>query len=87
MFSDYILCRECGSDVASALSLVNLPSPAAIERVNKSVFGVKEVDIQTIRNPLNIQFEIITVLDSTCATSGKVRYFYQEPTSLYTEFN
>uniref|UniRef100_A0A1B6L7Y3 CULT domain-containing protein n=1 Tax=Graphocephala atropunctata TaxID=36148 RepID=A0A1B6L7Y3_9HEMI len=69
--TDYILCRQCGTDVASAESLANLRSPAAVTRRNDSLFGLDEVFVQTLINPLHIKFNVVTVLESTCVTSAK----------------
>lgn len=70
--TDYILCRQCGSDVASADAVVNLRSPAAVSRTNESLFGVDKVDIQTLVNPLHINFRVFTVLEASCVTRGRV---------------
>uniref|UniRef100_A0A1B6EXK8 CULT domain-containing protein n=1 Tax=Cuerna arida TaxID=1464854 RepID=A0A1B6EXK8_9HEMI len=69
--TDYILCRQCGTDVASADSLANLHSPAAVSKTNESLFGLDEVYVQSLINPLHIKFNVVTVLESTCVTSAR----------------
>lgn len=68
------MCRDCGYDIASAESLINLRSPFAVTRVNHSLFGIDEVYVQTLVNPLNIRFKVITALESSCTTSAQVSY-------------
>uniref|UniRef100_T1HXY5 Uncharacterized protein n=1 Tax=Rhodnius prolixus TaxID=13249 RepID=T1HXY5_RHOPR len=53
--TDFLLCRYCGFNVAPASTLVNLKSPAAEEIYNQSLFGLDNVEVQSLKNPLGIQ--------------------------------
>ncbi|XP_054271955.1 uncharacterized protein LOC128992413 [Macrosteles quadrilineatus] len=69
--TDYILCRDCGNDLAAADTIVNLRSPSAVSRFNKSLFGLQQVLVQELVYPPILKFKVITVVESTCNTSSK----------------
>lgn len=71
-YSDFLLCRYCGFNVAPASTLVNLKSPAAEEIYNQSLFGLDNVEVQSLKNPLGIQFNIVTARGGTCVATSKV---------------
>jgi hypothetical protein len=52
--------------------VVNLKSPAADSFDNHTLFGLDNVQIQTVRNPLGIQFNILTAKGGTCVGIGNV---------------
>lgn len=66
LFTDYILCRLCGADLADAKSIINHLSPHASVIVNQTLFQRKGVEVQLLRNPLNIKFQSITLSNSKC---------------------
>ncbi|XP_073980625.1 protein cereblon-like [Rhodnius prolixus] len=69
--TDFLLCRYCGFNVAPASTLVNLKSPAAEEIYNQSLFGLDNVEVQSLKNPLGIQFNIVTARGGTCVATSK----------------
>ncbi|XP_075235936.1 protein cereblon-like [Lycorma delicatula] len=69
--TDFLLCRQCGTDLASAATIINKLTPAAESRRNDTLFGLHNVQIQTVVNPFNIQFQVISVAQSTCVATGQ----------------
>ncbi|XP_022201054.1 uncharacterized protein LOC111057891 isoform X2 [Nilaparvata lugens] len=67
---DFLLCRQCGTDLASANTIVSYLSPAAEGRKNVTLFGLQNVLLQTLRNPLNIKFQVITLTKANCIGTG-----------------
>lgn len=64
--SDFILCRLCGHNIAPATHVINIQSPAAEKIYNRSLFGLDNVEVQRIRNPLGIEFNIVLSTGGTC---------------------
>lgn len=71
---DYILCRHCGRDISPLTSLISIDSPAALESRVSQLFGLKDVKVQTVKNSLHLQFEILTLSKTLCVGKGNVSY-------------
>ena len=56
VFSDFLLCRQCGHEVAEAVDLITVPSTVADRRRNDTILGVKNVLIQLFTNPHSKQY-------------------------------
>lgn len=69
---DYILCRYCGRDISPLTSLTSVDSPAALESRVSQLFGLKDVKVQTVKNSLHLQFEILTLSKTLCIGKGNV---------------
>ncbi|KAK9512822.1 hypothetical protein O3M35_001155 [Rhynocoris fuscipes] len=69
--TDYLLCRNCGFNIAPASTLVNFKSPAAESVDNTTQFGLDNVEVQSLRNPLGIKFNIVTAKGGTCVAASK----------------
>ncbi|CAH0393172.1 unnamed protein product [Bemisia tabaci] len=67
---DYVLCRWCGSDLSPASYIINFRSPTAINSRNQTIFGLQQVFVQSLENPLHIRFETITVSTAHCIGKG-----------------
>lgn len=68
---DFILCRRCGSDIASADAVINLKSPAASTVKNLTLFGLNNVLLQKLVNPLHVEFSVVTSKVALCTSVGK----------------
>lgn len=77
LFLEYILCRQCGSNVADSYNIENHSSPTATVYPNITLFGKSGVNVQTLVNPIGIQFKIITSTKSLCSGVGDVSHFSQ----------
>jgi len=71
---DYILCRHCGTDISPFTSFISIDSPAALESHVSPLFGLNDVKVQTVKNSLHLQFEIITLSKALCVGKGNVSY-------------
>lgn len=71
--ADFLLCRQCGFNVAAGSTISNVKSPAALSSYNQTLFGVDGVLVQTLRNPVGIHFDVVTARGGTCIGSAKVR--------------
>lgn len=69
---DYFLCRNCGTDLSPLTTIISIDSPAAIESRVSQIFGFKDVKVLTVKNSLNIKFEIITLSKTFCVGKGNV---------------
>lgn len=67
--TDFLLCRLCGYNIAPATHVINIQSPSAEDISNRTLFGLDNVEIQRIRNPVGVEFNI--VLTSGCTCVGK----------------
>ncbi|KAF6207299.1 hypothetical protein GE061_018540, partial [Apolygus lucorum] len=67
----FLLCRHCGFNVAAGSTVSNVRSPAALSSLNQTLFGVEGVLVQTLRNPLGIEFEVVTARGGTCIGSAQ----------------
>lgn len=69
---DYFLCRHCGADISPLSSLISIDSPAASHSRVSQLFGLKDVKVQTVKNSLHLQFEILTLSKTLCVGTGNV---------------
>jgi len=69
---DYFLCRHCGTDISPLSSLISIDSPAASDSRVSPLFGLKDVKVQTVKNSLHSQFEILTLSKTLCVGKGNV---------------
>ena len=60
-FSESLLCRQCGHEVARASDLIKIISPLALRHRNDTFLGVQNVYIQQFKNPDNVHFEVVAV--------------------------
>ncbi|XP_015519309.1 uncharacterized protein [Neodiprion pinetum] len=68
---DFVLCRECGGDLADSHYLVNRLSPEALIKSNQTLFGREEIEVQLLSNPLGIQFYVFTTSSAKCVSIGE----------------
>ncbi|XP_025208346.1 protein cereblon homolog [Melanaphis sacchari] len=68
--NDYFLCRHCGTDISPLSSLISIDSPAASKSRVSQLFGLKNVKVQTVKNSLHSQFEILTLSKTLCVGKG-----------------
>lgn len=66
-FTEHILCKYCGSDVTISNFFLNKLSPLALFASNQSIYNQQKVLIQTLQNPLGIQFKVAIVRKANCA--------------------
>ncbi|XP_072042158.1 uncharacterized protein [Amphiura filiformis] len=59
-WEEYLLCRQCGHEVAKATDLRSFTSSKALHQRNDTILGVENVLIQLFQNPQGRQFEVIT---------------------------
>ncbi|BES95438.1 Hypothetical protein NTJ_08247 [Nesidiocoris tenuis] len=69
--SDFLLCRHCGFNIASASTITNIKSPAALAEVNQTLFGLDGVLVQRLENPIGIGFDVVTGKGGTCIGSAQ----------------
>ncbi|VVC40177.1 CULT domain,Yippee/Mis18/Cereblon [Cinara cedri] len=67
---DYFLCRHCGTDISPVQSLISIDSPAALQSQTYQLFGLNDVQVQTVKNTLNFQFQIIILKKTLCVGKG-----------------
>lgn len=71
VFLDFLLCKFCGADAADLEYAISVRSPASLRTENQTLSG-KQVLSQTLKNPANIYFDVITVKKSNCIGVGEV---------------
>lgn len=64
--SEFLLCRQCGGDLADAADLINIHSPKALILANQTVFDKKGTDVQVLSNPLGKSFQLVTISKASC---------------------
>lgn len=69
---DYFLCRHCGADFAPLTSVTSIESPSSIKSRVTQIFGLKDVKVQTLQNPIRLKVEIITLSKALCIGKGNV---------------
>lgn len=69
---DFVLCRQCGADVADSHYIVNQLSPDALIKSNQTLFGRPEIEVQLVLNPLGVQFHIFTTTRAKCVGVGEI---------------
>ncbi|KAK6644691.1 hypothetical protein RUM43_000959 [Polyplax serrata] len=70
VFLDFLLCKFCGADAADLEYAISVRSPASLRTENQTLSG-KQVLSQTLKNPANIYFDVITVKKSNCIGVGE----------------
>ncbi|XP_043274559.1 protein cereblon-like isoform X2 [Venturia canescens] len=63
---DFVLCRNCGADIASAGFIINKISPEAVITGNQTIFETPGVSIQQLVNLWGIKFHTITLSKASC---------------------
>lgn len=66
-FSDYLICRTCGSDIALSNFITIKQSNKALVASNETLFEKKEALVQLLENPLGSRFEVIALKRASCA--------------------
>uniref|UniRef100_U5EPA1 Putative 17 kDa salivary protein n=1 Tax=Corethrella appendiculata TaxID=1370023 RepID=U5EPA1_9DIPT len=67
LLEEYLICRQCGSDITLTNFLIEKLSPVALSVVNQTIYENKRVLIQEVQNPLGIKFKIILLKQAHCA--------------------
>ncbi|KAI8506046.1 hypothetical protein Bbelb_163990 [Branchiostoma belcheri] len=70
-FEEYLLCRQCGLEIARASDLNKRPSKAAHRQRNDTIAGVDGVLIQLFKNPQETYFEVITAETANVQQHGQ----------------
>jgi hypothetical protein len=83
--NDYLLCRHCGTDISPLSSLISIDSPAASDSRVSQLFGLKNVKVQTVKNSLHSQFEILTLSKTLCVGKGNVSKIVRTYSPTYYE--
>lgn len=68
-YTEFVICRMCGSDITLSNYFVNKLSPDALIAVNYTFNDVPDVMIQDLENPYGIQFSIATLKKAHCAAT------------------
>lgn len=66
-FADFIICRQCGTDVSLSNFLVNKKAEVTLDSKNLALFNKTSVLIQELENPVGARFQIVTVNIAFCA--------------------
>lgn len=69
LFSEYIICRQCGVDITISNFFLNKISPSATATSNQSFYKDINVLVQTLENPLGISFRVFIVKRAHCANT------------------
>ena len=77
--ADNYLCRMCGLSLEDSWSFVKVASPFCIHQRNETVVAEREggiatttVPVQRLRNPAGVEFDVVTLKESSCKGVGKV---------------
>ncbi|XP_063608478.1 protein cereblon-like isoform X2 [Penaeus indicus] len=70
---DHILCRNCGAELTENTkeNFVNVTSPHSESSHWLSVLGHSHLMVQTLRNPADIAFDLVTVKRTGCSGVGE----------------
>ncbi|XP_042890151.1 eukaryotic translation initiation factor 3 subunit A-like [Penaeus japonicus] len=70
---DHILCRNCGAELTENTkeNFVNVTSPHSESSHWLSVLGHSHLMVQTLRNPADIAFDLVTVKRTGCSGIGE----------------
>lgn len=66
-FSEFVICRMCGSDITLSNYFDNKLSPVAVSVGNHTFHDVPDVLIQELENPFGIKFQVATLKQAHCA--------------------
>lgn len=75
LFSELLLCRKCGTDIADSYYLFSKSSPGAQKVEKQNLFGRQNVTVQSLVNPFGVKFEIVTIEKTRCKIIGSVSKF------------
>ncbi|XP_077294077.1 protein cereblon-like [Arctopsyche grandis] len=67
---EFIICRQCGTDIADSYYIETHKSPSATIYSNITLFGKRGVDLQVLINPIGIQFKIVNTPKALCSGVG-----------------
>ncbi|MPC97165.1 hypothetical protein E2C01_092460 [Portunus trituberculatus] len=72
--SDHVLCRSCGVELTenSRDNFVNISSPLSEASQQITILGHPHLMVQTLRNPADLAFDLVTVRRSGCSGVGEV---------------
>lgn len=73
--TDHVLCRTCGAELTENTrdNFVNISSPLSESSQQLSILGHPHLMVQTLRNPADLSFDLVTVRRSGCSGVGEVR--------------
>ncbi|KAK7076727.1 hypothetical protein SK128_017944, partial [Halocaridina rubra] len=76
---DHLLCRKCGNEVTENYieNFINITSTQSEQVKIVALYGHSNVTVQTLRNPANNVFELVTLKVAGCTGVGK---WYSEHT-------
>lgn len=66
-FSEFMICRHCGTDVTISNFFINKLSPHALSASNQTFNKHHKVLVQTLENSLGVQFKVAIVRKAHCA--------------------
>ncbi|XP_073946139.1 protein cereblon-like [Choristoneura fumiferana] len=70
-YEENVLCRGCGSEVASTNFIISKLSPASLYSFNDTLFSKESVLVQVVSNDYIFQFPVIVFEQSTCVGIGE----------------
>lgn len=73
IFTDFIICRQCGTDVSLSNFLVNKQAATTLDSKHVALFNKTSVLVQELENPVGARFQIVTVNIAFCAKIYTVR--------------
>lgn len=70
---DHVLCRTCGAELTENTleNFVNVSSPLSESSQQLSILGHSHLMVQTLRNPADLAFDLVTVRKSGCSGVGE----------------
>ncbi|KAK8396064.1 hypothetical protein O3P69_005276 [Scylla paramamosain] len=70
---DHVLCRSCGAELTenSRDNFVNISSPLSEASQQVTILGHPHLMVQTLRNPADLAFDLVTVRRSGCSGVGE----------------
>ncbi len=66
-FTDFIICRQCGTDASLSNFLVNKQAASTVDSKNITLFNKTGILIQELENPVGARFQVVTVKTAFCA--------------------
>ncbi|XP_037040898.1 protein cereblon homolog [Bradysia coprophila] len=67
ILEDFVICRQCGTDVSLSNFLINKPAASTLDSNNITLFNKTSVLVQQLENPAGVRFQIVTVNIAFCA--------------------
>uniref|UniRef100_A0AC34R6Z6 Protein yippee-like n=1 Tax=Panagrolaimus sp. JU765 TaxID=591449 RepID=A0AC34R6Z6_9BILA len=65
-----LICRVCGQQIATTADIIDTPTEYATKSYTQNVIG-KEALIQTLVNPSNIKFDVVSAKKANVAIQGQ----------------